>query len=293
MTNKKCSFLAQVALQIFIGAALIGCAPEKPAVVRHCPGKNSAEEALAALQSSATRLRPFVAYGSGKVSFYEKEKDKRHNEKIPTVKLWFEPPGNLRFWGDVAFNPRGLDVGSNEREFWFAGKPKEIGNVYIWGLWSQQTSAAGLLLSPKVLQQALGTIDSESGANWSLSGGRSGDVLTESDKEGRLVRRIHVENCDYRVASIEYFSDDGKLSATLRLHDYRDCDGMFVPEQIEIATPNEGGSEDTFEISLKSAKPADKIKAAVFERPTTKGFEEVYRMIRGRTVKQSEPKQEN
>jgi len=273
-----------------VAVALVGCAPQRSEPVKHCPGKGSAEQALAALQGSASKLRPFVAYGSGHVSFYTDKKDKPRNERIPTIKLWFEPPGKVRFWGEVAFNPRGLDVGSNEQEFWFAAKPKEIGNVYIWGLWSQQTDAMGMLLSPAVLQQALGVIDTPPGQIWSLSNVQSSDVLALQDQKGRISRKVYIENCDYRIGRIEYFDAGQELVAVLRLGDYRDVDGMFVPASIEIENPNDDGTADTFEISLKSIKPADKIKDTVFKRPDTKGFEEVRQIIKGRTVRADVPR---
>jgi hypothetical protein len=40
---------------------------------------------------------------------------------------------------------------------------------------------------------------------------------------------------------------------------------------------------------LKSIKPADRIKAAIFERPDTKGFEEVRQIIKGRAIKHTQP----
>ena len=83
---------------LVVAVAMVGCAPQRSKPVKHCPGKASAEQALAALQDSASRLRPFVAYGSGRVSFYTDKKDKPRNERIPTIKLWFEPPGKVRFW---------------------------------------------------------------------------------------------------------------------------------------------------------------------------------------------------
>ncbi len=287
----KYGFSARLSVFFLIAAvAMVGCAPQISKPVRHCPGKTSAEQALATLQDSASKLRPFVAYGSGRVSYYTDKKDKPRNEKIPTIKLWFDPPGNLRFWGEVAFNPRGLDVGSNEQEFWFAAKPKEIGNVYIWGLWSQQTDAAGMLLSPAVLQQALGVIDTPSDQIWSLSNVQSSDVLALLDQEGRVSRKVYIENCDYRIGRIEYFGDKQELVAVLRLGDYRDVDGMFVPASIEMESPGDDGTADTFEISLKSIKPADKIKDTVFKRPDTKGFEEVRQIIKGRTVRTDVPR---
>jgi hypothetical protein len=289
MRIPKCPFVLLFLLCSSVTFVLVGCAPEKPQPVRQCPGKDSTDQALAALETSASQLRSFVAYGSGQVSFYEEKKSKPRNEKIPTIKLWFEPPGNMRFWGDVAFNPRGLDVGSNEREFWLAAKPKEIGNIYIWGRWSEQTDATEMMLSPGVLLQALGVLEARDNKVWSFSPDKLGDVLILYNEDGRVVRKVHIDNCQYRIGSIEYFNPQRELVTTLRLGDYRDVDGMFVPAEITIINHNYDGTEDTFEIRLKSIKPEDKIKKGVFERPDTKGFEEVDQIIGDRIIRLKQP----
>lgn len=283
MTLPKYSSVLLYSVVTFL---LVGCTPEKQRqVVRQCPGKESADQALAALEISESKLSPFMAYGSGYVSFYEDKVDKPRNEKIPTIKLWFRPPYDMRFWGDVAFNPRGLDVGSNEREFWLAAKPKEIGNVYIWGLWSEQSDETEMILSPSVLLQALGVVEARDDQVWYFSPDKSGDVLTLYNADGRIVKKVHIENCQYRISSIEYFDLQQELSTTLKLGDYKSVNGMYVPAEIAIINHNYDGTEDTFEIKLKSVKPADKIKNSVFERPDTKGFEEITRMIGGRIIK--------
>jgi hypothetical protein len=289
MSYPKFSSVLLFLLCSAIAVVLVGCQPEKPEPVRQCPGKGSTEQALDALQVSASQLRPFVAYGGGQVSFYEEKKSKPRNEKIPTIKLWFEPPGNMRFWGDVAFNPRGLDVGSNEREFWLAAKPKEIGNVYIWGLWSKQTDATEMMLSPKVLLQALGVIEARDEQVWSFLPHKSGDVLNLYNADGRIVRKVHIDNCQYRISSIDFYSHKQELTTTLRLGNYRDIEGMFVPAEITIVNHNYDGTEDTFEIRLKSIRPEDKIKKGIFERPDTKGFEEIDQIIGDRIIRLKQP----
>lgn len=262
----------------------IGCGREKPVeIVRQCPGKKSVHQALDAMSSSADKLQSFLAYGEGRVTFYEEGKDEPRNEKIPTVKLWFAPPGNMRFWGDVAFNPRGLDVGSNEREFWLAAKPKEIGNIYIWGQWDEQTDEMGLLFSPKILLAALGVIDTD--ALWAFTPGKSSDILLLYDENGRVQRKVVIDNCDYRISGIDFYDNRGVLAIKLELGDYRQIGEMVVPGEIRIINLNSDGSEDTFEIRLKSIKLDDKIKAAVFERPDTKGFGEIHQIIGGRVIK--------
>ena len=289
MTLPKYSSVLLFSLYSAVTFVLVGCQPEKPQPVRQCPGKDLADQALAALETSASQLRPFVAYGSGKVSFYDEKDSKPRNERIPTIKLWFKPPSNMRFWGDIAFNPRGLDVGSNEREFWLAAKPKEIGNIYIWGLWSKQTDATEMILSPKVLLQALGVIEAHEDQVWSFSPHKSGDVLTLYNDDGRIVKKVHIDNCQYRISSIEYYNHKQELVTTLRLGDYRNIDGMYVPAEITIMNHNYEGTEDTFEIKLKSIKPEDKIKKSVFERPDTKGFEEVDQIIGDRIIRLKQP----
>jgi len=274
----------------FAVVVITGCAPEKSEPVRQCPGKSTTEQALGALQSSASKLRAFVAYGNGHVSFYEDKEDKPRNERIPTVKLWFEPPGNVRFWGDVAFNPRGLDVGSNEREFWLAAKPKEIGNVYIWGLWSNQREATDMMLNPKVLLAALGDVEAKDDEIWDLTPAESGDVLKLYNADGGLVRKVYIENCQYRISSIEYFNQQQELTTTVQLEEYQDVEGMFVPAEIKIMSHDYDGTADTFEIRLKSVKPSDTIKKSIFERPDTRGFEEIHQIIGGRVIKQAGPK---
>ena len=281
-------FTVVVVMPIFI---LAGCAPEAPPEpIRICPGKATVQQALAELESFATKLKSFIAYGSGEVSFYEEGKDKPSNERIPTVKIWFEPPNNVRFWGDVAFNSRGLHVGSKSDEFWFAAKPKEIGNVYIWGRWDEQTKGGNIILNPKILRQAFGVIDAAEAGRWSLSNEGRWDILTVRDKSGSLEKKIYVECCNYRISRIEYYDTGERLIAALELNNHEKVDDMVIPHGITIISPNEYGSVDTFDIILKSVKPSDNIKAAVFERPSAKGYGEVYRMVNGRAVQLSDEK---
>ena len=287
MNSHEKSFIRLFSAVMTLTVVLAGCAPEQPEPVKRiCPGKASAAEALATLKKYSMQSDRFIAYGEGRASFYVEDKDKPQNERVPAVKLWFDPPGKVRFWGEVAFNRRGLDVGSNDTEFWFAAKPKEIGNTYIWGLWSEQERTDNILLSPGVLRQAFGLIDVDRAENWSLSSARNEDVLTQNDEQGHPVKRIYITNCDYRVRRIEYLDAGRRITAALELADYKDLNQMSIPAKMKFLNPNDDGTVNTFEIILKSIKPADTIKDAVFKRPDTRGFKEVYRMVDGKAIEQ-------
>jgi len=238
------------------------------------------------LQNSGRGLAAFKANGKCKAKFYEKDKDKPRNEQFP-VKIWLDPPGNLRFLGDVAFNARGLDVGSNKLEFWFTAKPNELGNIYVWGKWTDQQQVEDLLLNPALFLQAFGIIDFGDKKSWALDSIKKQDVLIQKDKNGKITRRVTVNNCDYRVEKIEYFDIDGIVIATLGLSDYQMVlAGNKLPENVLVTHRNDDGSHDSFEIKLDSINPQDSIKKAIFKKPNTRGFKNVYQLIDGKAVQQ-------
>jgi hypothetical protein len=147
-----------------------------------------------------------------------------------------------------------------------------------------------LLLSPKILLESFGIIKADDGEQRRFISDKSGDVLELYDARNRLLRRVHIENCEYRISSIEYFEHGRERVITLELGDYRDIDGMFAPAEIRIVNHLDGDKTETFEIILKSIKSADTIKSSVFAKPDTRGFKDVYRMVNGKAVEQSGPK---
>jgi len=266
---------------------VFGCEPTHVVPLRECPPKVSVFQSLNTLRSSSLQLRPFIAYGKGRVRFYDSDKGKVKKENISGIKIWFEPPEKIRFWGDIVFDQRGIDIGSNEREFWFTARPKEVGNTYIWGLWSEQNNEGDLLLSPKILRQAFGIIEVNDTKAWTLASDRYMDVLTKRNEQNRLLERIQIDNCNYQVRQIEYFDADEKIYAVLKLDDYRAVDAnMAVPAKIKIVKPGNNDTAETFEISLRSIKPQEKIKSTIFTRPGTKRFKNIYKMTNGKALEQ-------
>ena len=272
------------------GAMLIlsGCAPELKHPTRVCPGKQSVAQSLESLRSNSENIVPLKATGRCVARFYVENKE--HHESFP-VTLWVNPPAQIRLHGDVFLNPRGIVLGSNEREFWLAIKPKEI-STYHWGLWSEQNSSQSIIINPKILLEALGIVPPGSDETWSLSNEGVFDVLTKRNDQGRIVKKVYIYNCDYRVFKIEYFNVDGEVMAIAELYKYKEMsEGFFVPRVIKIVTYTQEEREDSVIITLKSVKPYkfDKKKQDdYFNRRKPKGFKHIYRIIDGHIIEQPE-----
>ncbi len=261
---------------------LAGCVGPKIEKLAVCSGKASLEDSLAALNNQAGQIKPFRA--SGQCFATGNEKGKKHKEEF-SFKLWFNPPNELRLFGDVAFNARGLDIGCNETEFWFAARPKELGNSFSWGKWSEQrqTPLGRIILTP--LLDAFGKITIGNPQDWSLSNQGPFDVLTEQS-QGKIVKKIYIYCCDYRIRKIEYFDDEGNVSVVLEMKNYREIfDGSLFPSELMLRDFYYEGKEDLIRVVLGTVKKYDyttQKRAAFFERPTDlNGFEHVYRAVDG------------
>jgi len=267
---------------------LAGCAPELKHPTRICPGKRTASQALDSLRLTSESILPLKATGRCVARFYVE--DKKYHESFP-VRLWANPPAQIRLHGDFFLNPRGIVLGSNEREFWLAIKPKEI-STYHWGLWSEQNSSQSIIINPKTLLEALGIVPLGSDEGWSLSNEGVFDVLTKRNGQGRIIKKVYIYSCDYRVSKIEYFNVDGEAAAVAELYKYKEIsEGCFVPRVIKIVTYAQEGRENSIIITLKSVKPYkfDKKKQDVyFNRREPKGIKHIYRIIDGHIIEQLE-----
>lgn len=259
-----------------------GCeAPMQP--VRHCEGKKTADEAVAALNAKRDKTIPVRA--SGKCLLRYSLDGKRHKENFP-IKLWINPPAEMYLQGDVAFDATGLVFGANADEFWFWLKPKEISS-YWWGSWSQAGSWNGLVLSPKALLEAFGSVNLHNG-RLSLTRMNNFDVLVLYNEQGTVLKMIHIEPCDYVVSKIEYLDNTGKPVGRVELADYKGiADGFSIPSSINIIDFSNTGNNGSARLSLNSIKPAklsDRQQQRLFIRPQPRGFEHVYEIIDGTAV---------
>jgi hypothetical protein len=264
---------------------ITGCAPQTQKTLPVCAGKQSAGQALSFLKSNSQNTVSFKAVGQCLASFNIDEK-KYNNENFP-VKLWVNPPDQLRLQGDISFNARGIDLGSNPTEFWLSIKPQ---GRYCWGFWSEQGITGRLLIDPKMVLDAAGIVDDNNVQNWSLSNQGPFDILTAQNHAGAVIKKVYVYSCDYRVSKVQYFDADGLLAAVVELDGYREISkGFFVPSVIKIANMNNEKITASFKITLDSIKQeqfTEQRKDIFFSRPLPKGFKSVFQIIDGRLIKQ-------
>ena len=268
---------------------LAGCAPQKREPIRVYPGKESALDSLSLLRSRSQNIGPMKANGQCFWRYYSKGKPRRENF---AVKVWMNPPVEIYLQGDVAFNPRGIVLGSNASEFWLLMKPKV--SSYSWGKWSEQGSSVTLTNISKTLVEALGIVEVVDEKNWSLSNEGAFDVLVKRNDEGGIIKKIYINCYDYLVRKIVYFDAGGKAVAVAELDKYKEVSKeFFVPTAIRVIMRGEGGVHDSASItlSLKSVKSTvftEKQRNLFFNRPKTKGYKHIYRIIGGRMIELQE-----
>lgn len=265
---------------------IAGCGPVVTGPVRTCPPMGSAGEATAVLAERAGRAVPLRANGQCLLRYYVEGKEHRENF---AVKLWVNPPGEIYLQGDIAFDATGIVLGSNDEEFWFWIKPKQVSR-YWYGKWSQAGGAGEMIINPSLALEAFGMADT-GGGRWSLSSENDCDVLTKTNKRGVILKRIHISRCGYLVSEIEYFDDGGDLSARAEFDKYVDVgDGFFVPRMIKMVTAAKDGGQDSARLTLDSVRPVllnEKQRQRLFVRPQPQGFEHVYQIIDGHRVEQA------
>ena len=275
--------------KVFISISVIililtGCGVPQQVVMRECRGRMSVGEALSELSSQSRQAVALRANGQCLVE-YSDENGKVHKERFP-VKIWFEPRFQMRLQGDIAFDPKGLVLGTNQKEFWISSKLGDGG--YYWGTWSRAGSFEKLRISPRLVLDAFGIVDVGDKKNWSLSKEYGFDVLTGNGSDG-IVKKMYIERCSYLIGKIEYISDNKQIAAVTELSRYKQlAEGFSFPSLIKITTyPDSTG--DVFEIRLDSVKPAsfsEKQRQRLFNRPKPKGSENIYEIIDGEIIKQ-------
>jgi hypothetical protein len=272
----------------FVLAMLIfaGCAAQMEKKVRICPGKESAAESLSSLRVQLESVEPLKADGQCLLQYYNGDK-KPKKENFP-VKLWVNPPVEIYMQGDVAFDPKGIVLGSNKEEFWLAVRLKEISG-YWWGRWSEKDYPEKLMISPRLVLEALGAAAVADEEGWLLSNEGGFDVLTKQEG-GIKTRKIYISTCDYLVREIEYLGGDGQAAIVMELDKYKKISGdFFVPSVIKIINRTDGGEGDSVQITLISVKPTnftDKQRGRLFTRPQPQGFKHIYKIVDGNIVEQ-------
>ncbi|MGD0571922.1 MAG: hypothetical protein ABSB11_02750 [Sedimentisphaerales bacterium] len=262
----------------------MGCAVQP---MRHCPGKTTADEAIAALKSHREKAVPVRATGQCLLQYHAEGKVRKEN--FP-VKLWVNPPDEIYLQGDIAFDATGLVFGSNVDEFWFWLKPKEVSS-YWSGAWSQAGIWNGLAVTPVIALEAFGSVDIRNG-DWTLNCNGNLDLLTLRSDRGIILQKIYIEPCDYVVKKIERFDESGDIYLRAEFAGYeKTAEGFLTPSRIKIVAVSKEGGEDSADISLSSVKPAqlsDQQRQRLFIKPLPRGFDHIYRVIDGKTIEQKQ-----
>jgi hypothetical protein len=254
--------------------------------VRICPGKESAAESLSSLRAQLENAVSIRADGQCLLQYYNGDK-KPKKENFP-VKLWVNPPIEIYMQGDVAFDPKGVILGANKDEFWLAVRLKEISG-YWWGRWSEKDYPEKLMISPRLVLEALGAAAAGEEENWSLSNEGAFDVLTKR-QGGIETKKIYINRCDYLVRKIEYLGRDEQAVIIMELDKYKKISkNFFVPSVVKIVNCTGGNKEDSVQITLGSVKPAnftDKQRGRLFVRPQEQGFKQIYKIVDGKAIEQ-------
>ncbi|MHC4153998.1 MAG: hypothetical protein ACYST6_03590 [Planctomycetota bacterium] len=259
---------------IFFGGALliiVGCGPKIEEPVRVCSGKSNVLYSLSAMRSQSENAVGLKARGRCRFEFNQKGKLRRQNL---TVRVWMNPPDEIYVQGDASVVPKAVILGSNAEEFWMAVRPKEV-STYWWGRWSEQGSVGKVKVDPRVVLEAFGAVEAGYGQDWSLLVEGPFDVLTMRGKGGRVVKKVYVYNCDYRVSKVEYYDEAGQVTVEAELRNYRKVsEGFWVPRVIRISDLSGGKKRDSIRIRLSSVKG----------RRQPRGFKHELRIIDGEPV---------
>ena len=255
--------------------------------MRYCPGKVTADEAIAVLKSRREKATPIRATGQCLLRYHAEGKVRKEN--FP-VKLWVNPPYEIYLQGDVAFDATGLVFGSNADEFWFWLKPKEVSS-YWSGKWSQAGILNGLAVSPVIVLEAFGSVDVHH-SDWTLSRDGNLDLLILRNDHGVIIQKIYIEPCDYVVRKIERFDESGDIYLKAEFTGYeKTAEGFLIPSRIKIVAVSKEGSEDSADISLLSVKKTElsaQQSQRLFVRPLPRGFNHIYQVIDGKALEQEQ-----
>lgn len=269
--------MSKVFLTVVAAAILIfgGCGPRMVKPTGICPGAGSADKLLSDLRLRAEDVVALKVNGQCLLRYYLDGKPQLQG--FP-VRLWLNPPVELYLQGDVAFDPKGIVLGSNEREFWLSIRPGGI-STYWWGKWAEHPSFGAHALSPRILLEVFGIValgSDDAAGKWSLSKEDAFDVLAKRNKRGDVTKRVHVDSCTGLVWKIEYFDISGKAVAVAELYKYKDVsEGLSVPNVIKVIKYGEGDEENSVRIVLDSVRAVElteKMRDGLFVRPEPKGF---------------------
>lgn len=239
-----------------------------------CPGKPTIGEAAGLLALQKQNVQPFTAAAECTIT-WRQENGKPKSENVPGP-LIFIPPDKIYFKGDKFGEVR---FGTNESEFWLRSNAGDM-DTYWWGTKAQAAQCAEtMLLNPADIAEALGIVNVT--PDWKLSHRGNYDILDRIE-DGKKVKRVYINACDYRIEQIEYFDEDELKQVSIELRDYTPGENeIVVPSRIRAAYFNRQGiDESSVDIRMKHIRyfPPEKQGKKMFVRPPRDGYNEVYRL---------------
>jgi hypothetical protein len=263
--------------------SISGCGPQLKLPLKQCPGKATADEAIAELGGQVKNLVPLRASGDCTIA-YEAD-GKLHSPESLQVQVRIEPPLNVYVQGGSIIG-KTVELGSNDSQFWMQLHPKEV-STYLWGVWADEgvrQCVNKFWLGPETWLEAFGVVKvaaaADASAVWELSHEGPFDILSRKTASGVLTKKVYIYCCDYRVRKIEYFDRDGRRTAVMELDDYVPVvkgSGWMVPRKLNI----KNSKNETLDVELKNVTQGqfnDKQRKLWFQRPMPVGFDHVGRM---------------
>jgi len=272
-TLKLVLYLAALLAIVFLSGCPGPVKPDDQGVI--VKGMSDITSASAALESHKAGVKALSTGGNLKYIYYKDGKTKEENLNL---NLRFDPPRRLYFGAQTGVGEV-IRLGSNDEEFWFRAKPKEI-SQYLWGTWKQlDKCSTNLLFSPESFLDALGMVIVD--PSWQLENTKGQDVLVKYGDNRQLEKKLFINPKGYLVSRIEYYDKNAFLMATVDMDDYRTVDDSSpVPAKIDITAYKDSKVESKIKITLKNLKylKPEKIGPKTFKRPDSKGFSPVFKM---------------
>ncbi len=267
--------------------SITGCTGPLQKPLQVCPGSKSAEQALQKLRLHSENMLSFKATGRCRLSYYDN--GKKRTENLQQVTILVRSPLEIYLQANISVVPKAVVAGANKDEFWLALRPNEISSFWS-GQWSQLDSTQSLLLNPRTLLEAIGIVDIDLQADWSLANHGPYDILTKKEN-GITTKKIYIYCCDGSVRKIEFFDATGQISTVAELNEYKAVSENFsIPGRLEITRPAKS-KEDSVSISFKldsvKAQKMTEKQDTFFKPVSTRGFKNIYKLDNGQWTKES------
>ncbi len=273
------TILLAVAMCAAAAALLTGCEEPTQQTAAIGPGqKNVLRQSPVRTADSVNRrsgsMVPIQA--DGKLVYRDTSNGGNGKAEKLNVKMRFCPPYDLFFRGDNILG-EAIRLGSNQDEFWFRIKPKEVSTYWSGRRAQAQVCPNQLWLNPSSLLDAIGAVSI--GRDWAMSEKGNYDIFTKLDAAGKPQKRVYINRISNYPEQIYYYTHSGKPTARLLLSNYiNGAGGISIPGKINITQVDLSGKRSDVDITFRNVKRLTKINDKLFQRASSRGFKNIYRL---------------